>query len=131
MNLKYVRNVDWKDRLFGIKCPHCKKRGTDMRSNHYTRGYNNLCTQASGDSGFYCMGCQRITFLISYEESRRITPTWCTVNPDTDRAKWFPDFKHNRDVSRIPTHASHTYEPLTPPARSSFGWWPRRSHLIQ
>ena len=105
-NLKHIKNVDAIDRLFGIKCHHCHKRG-GMRRDHYTRGYNNLCTQASGDEGFYCMECGGITFLISYEESRRITPTWCSVQPDTIRAKWFPDFKHNRNMSSIATHGSH------------------------
>lgn len=103
---KYLKKADWKDRLFGIKCPHCNKR-TDMRQGQYTRGYNEMCQQASGDDGFYCMGCGGITYRISYEESRRITPSWCTVNPDTDRAKWFPDFKFNRDVSKVATHGSH------------------------
>lgn len=106
-SLKYVWNVNWVDRLFGIKCPHCERRCTDMRSDQYTRGRNNLCEQTSGEAGFYCMGCQKITFLISYEESRRVTPAWCTVFPDSDWAKWFPDFKHNRDVSKVPTHRSN------------------------
>ena len=107
-SLKYVRNVGWKDRLFGLKCPHCDKRG-GLQRDTYTRGWNEMCTQASGDVGFYCMRCQHITFLTSYEEARRTTPTWCTVSPDTDRRKWFPDFKHNHDTSRIPEHSSHRY----------------------
>lgn len=114
---KYTKNVSLVDRLFGIKCPHCKQRGWDnMRKNQYIRGYNNMCTQASGDEGFYCMACGGITFLISYEESRRIKPSWCTVNPDSDRAKWFPDFKHNRSVAHIPRHASHYYNTGNPSA---------------
>lgn len=108
-SLKWVRNVGWKERLFGIKCPHCGLRGQMGRSNSYIRGYNNLCTQASGDEGFYCMGCSGITYLTSYEEFRRVLPAWCDAYPDRPTAKWFPDFKHNKDISRIPDHASHRY----------------------
>ena len=131
--LKYVNNVDWKDRLFGIKCPHCNKRGTDMRSNTYTRGWNNLCEQASGSDGFFCMGCNGITFLTSYEEARRTTPTWCTVLPDSARCKWFPDFKHNRSVAHVATHHSHTIYPLPEPLPEpkAFNWWPEKAQLIR
>lgn len=99
-------DISFFDRLFGIKCPHCKER-TDMRRDEYTRGYNNMCEQASGCSGFYCMSCGGITYTLSYEEDRRVTPAWCTVEPDSEKRRWFPDFKYNRSVAHVPTHRSH------------------------
>lgn len=108
-NLKYLKNVDWKDRLFGVKCPNCSVRGA-MHQAEYTRGWNNLCNQASGDTGLRCMSCSTIAFLTSFEESRRLTPAWCTVVPDTKNARWFPDFKHNRDTSHYKTHSSNQAE---------------------
>ena len=109
MSRNYGVDVDLTERLFGIKCPHCNKR-TDMRRRHYVRGYNEMCEQALGDDGFYCMDCTGITWRISYEDTCRIFPKWCTVSPDSARAKFFPDFKHNLDMTNAETHASHKYD---------------------
>jgi hypothetical protein len=102
----YGLDLSSTERMLGILCPHCNKRG-GMRKNQYTRGYNSFCQQASGDDGFYCMECTGITWRKSFEECRRITPAWCTVTPDSQRSKFFPGFKHNIDSSRYHTHSSN------------------------
>ena len=106
MSKYYGLKLDWKERLFGIKCPNCKERSR-MHSDEYVRGYNNLCSQASGSKGLFCMKCASIIYLIPVEEYRRIMPSWCTVFPDDERARFYPGFKHNRDTSRVSTHSTN------------------------
>ena len=49
------------DFILGTKCSACGHRG-ELRSGCYTRAYNELCEQADGEHGFYCMNCRTIHF---------------------------------------------------------------------
>ena len=42
------------------KCSKCGSK--DRRWGEYTRAYNDLCKQAAGDAGYYCMNCTHIDF---------------------------------------------------------------------
>lgn len=43
----------------------------------YTRGWNDLCNQAVGDTGAYCNNCGHITFIRSLEDFKKSLPNWC------------------------------------------------------
>jgi hypothetical protein len=66
------------DFVFGEKCPNCGSRGHRKTSHNFTRGWNHLCTQASGDFGKYCESCQSVYFEKSDEEYLDGLPDWCT-----------------------------------------------------
>lgn len=67
------RLITW---AFGTKCSHCGSRRTEY-SYKYTRGWNHLCQQACGDSGFYCLNCRKITWDKTLKEYKAILPNWC------------------------------------------------------
>lgn len=60
------------------KCKHCGSR--DTRRGCYTRGYNEWCEQAAGDSGHYCMKCAQITWKQSFEDYSNSLPKWVNTN---------------------------------------------------
>lgn len=88
------------DKFFGIKCPHCNKRG-GMRYGYstYTRGRCNTRIQAiDGGNAYYCMECSSITWCIPYDvwvSTMVNLPNDFTFYPDSEKAKYFPDFKFN------------------------------------
>lgn len=89
------------DRLFGVECPNCQKRSNMREQYNYTRGWNNLCSQACGCNGFYCMECGTVIYTISEEDYRADLPDWCTPSSDTPKARYFPDFKYNRQPRKV------------------------------
>jgi hypothetical protein len=74
--------LDWVEKIinlfFGEKCTHCGSRETS-RSYNFTRGYNEFCKQAAGDSGIFCCKCLKVTWDQPYEEYVKKLPKW--VNP--------------------------------------------------
>ena len=63
--------------LFGTKCPNCGSR--DTRYSQFTRGWNELCNHAIGDSGLFCHSCHTITWDRPLDEYRKQLPSWCTA----------------------------------------------------
>lgn len=70
-------------RLFKIfpKCGHCKS--TRIKKGYFSRGWNKLCNQASGDNGYWCNHCFKISWIDSYERAIEKKKEWCTVNKKT------------------------------------------------
>jgi hypothetical protein len=72
-----LSKAEFMDKLYGKACTHCGHREhRDVR--YYARGYNHLCSQASGDDGELCSECFNISFLRTDEEFLRTLPYWCT-----------------------------------------------------
>lgn len=104
--------LDLFDRIFGIKCPHCQKRGRlnagegeGMRYSYcnYARGEDVEGGGAiPGGPGFYCMNCGRLTWCEPFDEWAATLPAWgkWKLYPDNDRAKYFPTFKYNEPSKR-------------------------------
>lgn len=72
-------------KVLRIKYPKKKQRCKKCNSRKVTRGYfnrgrNNLCEQATGDSGYYCERCGHIEFDKSEDEYIKVLPYWCSVN---------------------------------------------------
>lgn len=65
------------NRLLGKKCPFCGSRKRTYSPYRWTRGWNNLCSQACGDAGWYCNDCGKIEWERSIEEYKSILPSWC------------------------------------------------------
>lgn len=63
-----------------LPCERCGSRDTSR--GFYTRGYNELCTQAAGDSGHWCNTCGHITFDQSYEDYVAGLQSWVKPYPD-------------------------------------------------
>lgn len=62
--------------LLGEQCKECGSRNT-KRGYSWTRGWNDYCSQAYGDSGLLCRDCHYIEWDTSIEEHRKIIPEWC------------------------------------------------------
>lgn len=73
--------------FFGIKCPHCRKRG-DME----------FCSHTISPS-FYCYGCAGVTWCESYEDFKAKYPDDIIVQ-DSEDSRFFPDFKFNSSVRK-------------------------------
>ena len=43
----------------------------------YSRGWNDLCNQAIGDTGAYCNNCGWVTFVNTLDEYVKKLPKWC------------------------------------------------------
>jgi hypothetical protein len=56
----------------------CSKCGSkDRRYGEYTRGWNGLCEQAAGDTGYYCVSCKHIDFRTpDFEAWLNKMPLW-------------------------------------------------------
>lgn len=63
------------------RCGHCDSKKIDK--GYYRRGWNNLCNQASGDNGYWCFNCLRVSWVKTYEEATRDKKEWCTVYKNT------------------------------------------------
>lgn len=57
------------------KCPLCNS--TDIKDGYYSRGWNWLCSQASGDRGIFCNNCHKVSFEHSDERFLKTLPEWC------------------------------------------------------
>jgi len=68
------------DNLFGEKCPNCGKR--ELQYGYWSRGYNELCRQACGDSGDRCYECGYIRWRLDYESYKSSLPHWCRAYDD-------------------------------------------------
>jgi len=66
---------------FGEKCAHCGKRST-VRSYEYTRGWNEHCQQAAGDSGIFCYNCTKVTWDTPYKKYVKQLPKWIRPYPN-------------------------------------------------
>lgn len=58
-----------------IICPKCLRM--QMRRGYYTRGWNNLCDQATGDNGYRCYNCGHMVWDHTLEEYKERLPKWC------------------------------------------------------
>jgi hypothetical protein len=58
-------------------CKHCGSWDVDKPHSGYTRGWNNLCEQATGDRGAYCNNCGQINWDQSLEDYKKSLPDWC------------------------------------------------------
>ena len=57
------------------RCPNCGSK--DRRAGEYTRAWNDLCNQAAGEIGDYCMDCQFIEFRTpDFEVWLKKQPRW-------------------------------------------------------
>lgn len=63
--------------LLGDKCPKCGSRNHKSGHGYWTRGYNNYCRQACGDSGWRCYDCGRIEWDQTLEQYQAKLPDWC------------------------------------------------------
>ncbi len=63
------------------RCGHCNS--SKIEKGYYVRGYNSLCEQASGDDGYWCNNCWKISWVRSVEEAKAVSVDWCTVNENT------------------------------------------------
>lgn len=70
------------DKVFGAKCPACGNRSL-QHSYKWIRGWNNLCKQAVGDSGYRCYDCGYIVWDVPYETFRESLPKWCVAYTDS------------------------------------------------
>jgi hypothetical protein len=59
------------------RCEKCGSKNVGNTYSGYTRGYNELCQQACGDTGAYCNNCGHITFVRSLEDFKKSLPNWC------------------------------------------------------
>jgi len=61
------------------KCSKCGSK--NRRYGEYTRAWNDLCGQAAGDSGYYCMDCNHIDFHTpEFQSWLSQMPIWIVVN---------------------------------------------------
>lgn len=57
----------------------CRKCGSfNLNYGHWTRGWNNLCGQATGANGWRCFDCGKIVWKQTDEEYAESLPEWCT-----------------------------------------------------
>ena len=61
-----------------VRCMRCTGKNVGNTHGNYSRGYNTLCQQASGDKGAYCNDCGYITFITSFEDYKKTLPSWVT-----------------------------------------------------
>lgn len=73
--------IFFKDLFFPDRCEKCKST-TLHKSSGWTRGWNNLCEQATGDSGTRCFDCGHIKWDQSLEEYKSKLPEWCVAYED-------------------------------------------------
>lgn len=69
------------NKILGEACPECGKRHME----HYyawTRGWNELCSQASGEPGTRCYDCGHIVWDTPYDEYVARLPDWVRPYPD-------------------------------------------------
>jgi hypothetical protein len=57
------------------RCYHCGSKKIDR--GYYSRGWNNLCNQASGDYGYWCYDCCKVSFIKTLDEYKATLPKWC------------------------------------------------------
>lgn len=67
------------DKILGTRCQHCGSRKRTHRYN-WNRGYNNLCKQSIGDSGWYCNECGKIEWDRSIKDFESNLPDWCKAH---------------------------------------------------
>ena len=61
-----------------LRCEKCNSKKVGRTWYYaYTRGWNDLCNQAVGDTGAYCNDCGHITFVRSLEDFKKSLPNWC------------------------------------------------------
>jgi len=76
--LKFFKNIFANKIKSKKKCPNCGS--TNISEGYYARGWNNLCSQASGDKGIYCYQCEQLTIFTRDEEYLEHQPCWCSLN---------------------------------------------------
>lgn len=60
------------------RCERCQS--TNLDKGYYNRGWNELCRQACGDTGHYCMNCGKVNFDRPIEEYKKVLPVWCKAH---------------------------------------------------
>lgn len=74
--------ISW---IFGLPiCKHCNS--LNIQAGYYIRGWNNMCNQACGDNGYFCMKCCKITFVKSLSDYQKTLPEWCEANVLTTKS---------------------------------------------
>ena len=59
-------------------CERCGSTKVGKTLHHaYTRGWNDWCNQAVGDTGAYCDTCGWVTFVRTIDEFKKSLPDWC------------------------------------------------------
>ena len=59
------------------RCGHCNS--TRIKRGYYSRGWNNALSQASGDEGWMCDNCIKVSWEQTVEKAVKNAPSWCTV----------------------------------------------------
>jgi len=57
------------------RCPKCKSK--HLNDGYWTRGWNDLCSQACGDTGIRCFDCCHIEWEQTLDEYKAKLPKWC------------------------------------------------------
>lgn len=73
--------IEWIIKKLDLK--QCERCGSfEVKRGHYTRGWNNYCGQASGDTGWHCFDCGFIKWEKTYDEYVKGLPNWVTPYKD-------------------------------------------------
>jgi len=66
--------------IFKKRCTKCKSK--NLTDGIWRRGWNELCQQATGDSGIRCYDCGHIVWKQNFEEYQKSLPKWCRAYKD-------------------------------------------------